>query len=375
MLIKSATGRERDIETLKALMGARGVSPAVRDRIEQEIRYIRAGAKGESEAAYEIDFHHANSLNWAVIHDLRLEYQGRVAQIDHLLINRFLDMWVCESKHFSEGVSIDEQGEFSAWYEGRPRGIPSPIEQNRKHIVLLEALMGSSLLQLPTRIGFALRPNIKSVVLVSQRARITRPKSPLEGLEQVIKSDQLRAVIEKSVDQAAAPTALMSLTKVIGSDTLREFATKLARLHRPLTVDWAARFGILPMDPGTAPTVAVAGAAIVKAAEPKVAAQDRSRRDDPRTPTAAPPVAPATSAVGGEGDVHQGRLSTSKLAARHGIKSTQEMLRLLCERGYLVADGDGHALTAQGTAAGGRHVAKSRFGPYFLWPEDLPVRP
>ncbi len=61
-------------------------------------------------AAYEIDFHHKASRNWAVIHDLRLEYRGRVAQIDHLLINRWLEFWVCESKHFSEGVAINEQG-------------------------------------------------------------------------------------------------------------------------------------------------------------------------------------------------------------------------------------------------------------------------
>ena len=36
--------------------------------------------KGESESAYLIDFHFAASLNWAVIHDLRVEHNDRVAQ-------------------------------------------------------------------------------------------------------------------------------------------------------------------------------------------------------------------------------------------------------------------------------------------------------
>ena len=83
-------------------------SAETRARIDKEIRTIRAGAKGEAEAAYEIDFHFGASRNWAVIHDLRLQHQGMVAQIDHVLIGRAMDFWVCESKHFSEGVSINE---------------------------------------------------------------------------------------------------------------------------------------------------------------------------------------------------------------------------------------------------------------------------
>ena len=44
--------------------------------------------KGEQEAAYHIDFHLKDSQNWAVIHDLRVEWNGRGAQMDHLHIDR-----------------------------------------------------------------------------------------------------------------------------------------------------------------------------------------------------------------------------------------------------------------------------------------------
>ena len=67
-----------------------------------------------------------------IIHDFRIECDGRTAQIDHLIINRFLDIWVCESKHFSEGITINEHGECSAFYDSKPYGVPSPIEQNKK---------------------------------------------------------------------------------------------------------------------------------------------------------------------------------------------------------------------------------------------------
>jgi len=64
-----------------------------------------------------------------------------VAQIDHLLINRLLDIWVLESKHFAEGVSINDHGEWTGFSGGRPYGMASPIEQNRKHVAVLEQVL------------------------------------------------------------------------------------------------------------------------------------------------------------------------------------------------------------------------------------------
>lgn len=40
---------------------------------------------GEKVALFVLSY--KDSQNWAVIHDLRIEHRGRVAQIDHLLIN------------------------------------------------------------------------------------------------------------------------------------------------------------------------------------------------------------------------------------------------------------------------------------------------
>lgn len=78
MLIKQADDKTRDIQTLTELASCSDVTPDVRHRIEQEIRNIRSGMKGEADAAYEMEFHYAASKNWMVIHDLRLECDGRV---------------------------------------------------------------------------------------------------------------------------------------------------------------------------------------------------------------------------------------------------------------------------------------------------------
>jgi hypothetical protein len=366
MLIKSAADRATDLATLQSLRAHPKATADTRTRIDQEIRNIRAGAKGEAEAAYEIDFHHKLSRNWAVIHDLRVEYQGRVAQIDHLLINRFLDFWVCESKHFSEGISINEHGEFTAFYGKRPYGVPSPLEQNRKHVAVLQALTGSSIVQLPTRLGLAIRPTIHSVVLVSKGARITRPKTKLEGIDSIIKNDQLRQLIEKRIDEQSAALTLMSATKIIGADTLEDFARQVARLHRPVTFDWAGKFGLKSGDepnPDSKVRLDVAAATVVDRAMPQQAAR----------PVEARPASKADSRPASAGaNPPEGRLSTSRLAAKRGVK-TAEMLERLVAAGYLVAQGDQHVLTDKANAVGATLVEQGRYSPYFLWPEDLQV--
>jgi hypothetical protein len=63
-----------------------------------------------------------------------------------------------------------------------------------------------------------------------------------------------------------------------------------------------------------------------------------------------------------------GKLSSSKLAQRLGIK-TPELLEQFVASGFLVIEDGKHRLTQKAAEAGCEFIAKSRFGPYFLWPE------
>lgn len=65
-----------------------------------------------------------------------------------------------------------------------------------------------------------------------------------------------------------------------------------------------------------------------------------------------------------------GKLSSSKLATKLAMK-TSEMLDRFTAAGYLVLDDGKHRLTDKGNEVGCEFVARSRFGPYFLWPENL----
>lgn len=72
----------------------------------------------------------------------------------------------------------------------------------------------------------------------------------------------------------------------------------------------------------------------------------------------------------GEASNNSDKVPSSKLAQKFGLKTAQLLERAI-ELGYLVQQGDKHALTPKGEQAGVEFVAKSRFGPYFLWPQDL----
>ena len=149
---------------------AKATTTAERNRWEKDIAILMAGAKGEDEAAYHIDFHLKSSPNWAVIHDLRLEWRGRVAQIDHLLIDRFLQINVVESKSFRTKVRYANGGweriNFNHW-----EGIPSPVDQNDRHIIVLEQLLSERQLA-PKKLGFVVAPKFVNIVLVQPTGSI-----------------------------------------------------------------------------------------------------------------------------------------------------------------------------------------------------------
>lgn len=256
MIIKHSEGRDKDLAELNRLLSLPHISLDCRKQIQREIRNIHSGLKGEQEAAYQIDFLFKDRKNIMVIHDLRLEIDGYVAQIDHLILTRLMEIYVCESKRFGEGIAINEHGEFSAFYQGKPYGIPSPIEQNNRHITVLKRLFDSNMLEVPVRLGLKLKPRLRSLILIGNSARIERPakKKNVEHLDRIIKNEQLKKRFDKDIDETGLQDVL-SIAKIVSRETLQAFAEKIASLHQPAQVNWQARFGINTPTTTTVPTV------------------------------------------------------------------------------------------------------------------------
>jgi phosphatidylserine/phosphatidylglycerophosphate/cardiolipin synthase-like enzyme len=65
-----------------------------------------------------------------------------------------------------------------------------------------------------------------------------------------------------------------------------------------------------------------------------------------------------------------GKLSTSKLATKLGMRTTDLLAKLISD-GYLETRNGSQYLTEKGKAAGGEFRKSQKYGVYFLWPESL----
>ena len=246
MLIKRMDSKQEEVGELKGLLEGK-LTLHQRFLIERELKAITSGVQGEEDSSYYIDFYFKDSKNWAVIHDLRLEHKGQVAQIDHLLINRFFDIYVLESKNYSYKIKITPEGEFQAYTAEEYIGIPSPIEQNKRHIRLLDRfLKGREIL--PRRIGISIKPRFKNFILISSKALIVRPPEERFNTSRVIRADSLRTKIDEEVDKGNPLKDMTLIAKCCTSSTLKETVKRLASFHTPKKPDFRKKFG-LPAQP------------------------------------------------------------------------------------------------------------------------------
>ena len=240
MIIKEVDSKKRDIDILTQLLRRCDLSEANRCQIQKRLNRLYSGIKGEAESAYQLNFYFGQSHDWIILHDLRLVDRRQVAQIDHLLINRCLQIFVCESKRAAGSIIINEFGEFSHQYQGKIQGMPSPLQQNKRHITILKNILKTQI-NLPKRMGIKLQPSIYSLILVANEANIHRPKNRLTDLSCIIKNEQIKTAIASYTNKFN----LLQLMKKISAATLQDFGEQLCNLHRPAPLrDWYKYFGI-----------------------------------------------------------------------------------------------------------------------------------
>lgn len=241
MIIKEATHREKDIEELKNLLKRKDLTKKQVFLIERELYKLKKGIKGEKDAAYFINFYFKDSENWFVLHDLRLEYKGRVAQIDHLLINRFFHIYILETKNMGQKIEITETGEFTIHYRKNRFGIPSPIEQNLRHQALLKEIVEKEKL-LPINFGLRIKPKFFSYILVHPNTIIKRPPKDKFDTNSVIKADQIYNVTQQNAENLGIFLDIIKLSS--GKETVKNFARKLLWFHKKREINWHQYFNI-----------------------------------------------------------------------------------------------------------------------------------
>ena len=242
MIIKNKDNHQGDIDYLSDLL-ERELPDDQKTLVDRELKCLFSSEKGEETSADYLDSEFKNSKNWVLIHDLRIEHNGEVAQIDHLLIGRMLDIYVIESKNFTYDLSISDEGDFSYFYHNRPYSMPSPIAQNERNINALVKLTADKNL-LPRRLGVTLKPAYRNIVLISQKSHLTKPKKGFYDCTAVMKTDKFADRFTGDQDNDDVLSDFSNISKVISQESLMKFAGDLTGQHKPLDIDYAKKFGL-----------------------------------------------------------------------------------------------------------------------------------
>ncbi len=216
---------------------AKTASGQLAERIDQEIKLVEAGIYGENTIKYELKNSH---IPMFVLHDLYLEYGGLTAQIDFLIITR-KHQFVIECKNLYGNIEITSAGDFirtvTFGRHTRKEGLYSPITQNRRHLDLIKQIRMAEKGNMLTKALFdnAFDNSYRSIVVLANPKTILNAKYAKKEIKsKVIRADQLTAYIREA---DADPNAVTSSEK-----TMEYLANYFLGIHKPMTVDYTAKF-------------------------------------------------------------------------------------------------------------------------------------
>jgi hypothetical protein len=156
-------------------------------------KFLVAGRRAEEQMAHYLRRFFGGSHDIDVLNYLRIELQGEIAQMDHLILHPF-GITIVESKSVAGSVQIKEDGQRIRWFNKQPQGMRSPVTQARMQGMLLKELLARTVKQK----GFFEAVDFSVLVAISDSGTIQWPASG--PLPEVCKADQ---VPEKVLHQAA----------------------------------------------------------------------------------------------------------------------------------------------------------------------------
>jgi len=201
-------------------------------------KFQQFGYDAEKQMAYYLMRAFENDKVIRVINDLRLEKDGVVAQIDHLIIHNF-GFLIIESKSVTTEVSVNEHGEWARYFNNKPKGMPSPVNQAIRQADLLKQILmeNNSDIMRKTIIGKRSSGKLKYDVLVaiSDSGIIKRGKNV--KLNEVLKADQITDKIQKTIkkyDRENNKLFSLKINMQLSDESLTKISSFLCKSHKPL---------------------------------------------------------------------------------------------------------------------------------------------
>ncbi|WP_298846208.1 nuclease-related domain-containing protein [uncultured Salinicola sp.] len=244
----------RDLIVLESLMKETD-DRHVRDKINVEMKKIRAGLRGEQQVAFFLNQAYGKDKDVLVLHDIRLELEGGsdadplVAQIDHVVITRRREIYLLETKGMLGGIERDENGDWFQLYGGGlyRKKLPCPIAQGMRHCrVVKEMLNGSA-----ARYTYP-------VMVVMDTAAVKAKKGRDEDF-QIVSADRFPdwLATRPMLSPSAYSIVEQNENTFLNDDEMLGLASRFERAHTPKLFDWRGRFNMkqpkVPTRPASKP--------------------------------------------------------------------------------------------------------------------------
>ena len=201
-----------------------------KQKLQHEINMIKNGSYAEKGNAYYLDFDFKDSEKFIVLHDIRIEHKGRVAQIDHLIISRS-GIHILESKSVKNGtLKINQDDSIEIEYSKYKKiTLPSPTEQNRRHKKVIQDFILDTV-DLPFNLKALGGIIIETLVLIHPNTNIYNYKLP----KGYIKADQFLKNFNEDVDKASAFDLMKFTVKFLNHEKRMKIANALIAAHKPI---------------------------------------------------------------------------------------------------------------------------------------------
>ncbi len=101
------------------------------DEFSSADKIAKAGRASEQQIVHYLRRAFSDDKKILVFNNLRLECEQDSAQIDHLILYRY-GIIIVESKSVTTQIQVNEQGEWMRWFNGKAKGMPSPVLQAQR---------------------------------------------------------------------------------------------------------------------------------------------------------------------------------------------------------------------------------------------------
>lgn len=178
------------------------------------------GVNAEKQMAFFLRRFFKDSTQVDVLNSLRIELEGEIAQIDHLVLLPH-GLLIVESKSVVGKVQIKDDGQWVRWYDNQSKGMRSPIVQAQMQGMLLKDLLSAKVKQ--KGVFDAIPVNV--LVAISDDGVILWPKSGV--LPEVCKADQVPGKIEQLLARHAQSAQPLTVEK------RQKISKFLCAMHQP----------------------------------------------------------------------------------------------------------------------------------------------